>query len=437
MNRGASGGDLGWFLEARFGMFVHWGLYALPARHEWVKNREETAPDDYQRYSGHFDPDLYDPREWARAAADAGMRYVVLTTKHHEGFCLWDSALTDYTVDGHPVRQGPGRAVRRGVPRRGAQGRLLPLADRLAPSRLRRRRLPSAARRRATWRAQRGQDATSGIRRVPPRPGPRAADQVRQDRQPLVRLLVRSRHDPESSVLPGKGPDDWGSEELLAMVRELQPGILVNDRLDIPGDFVTPEQYQPAGPMTRRRQAGASGRRARRSTAAGATTATTWTGSRPTCWSGCWSTRSPRTATCCSTSGPTGARRVRPAGARDAARASASGCGCTAGRSTAPAASEFTPPPDARYTQRGDRLYLHLFAWPFRHVHLPGLAGKVEYAQLLNDASEVGLMSLPPGAHGRHDPPGRTAGRHADAQAARPTPGRRGASRGAVPRPGS
>jgi alpha-L-fucosidase len=60
--------------------------------------------------------------------------------------------------------------------------------------------------------------------------------------------------------------------------------------------------------------------------------------------------------------------------------------------------SAFTPPPDARYTQRGDRLYLHLFAWPFQHVHLPGMAGVVEYAQLLNDASEVGLVTLPPGA---------------------------------------
>jgi alpha-L-fucosidase len=60
--------------------------------------------------------------------------------------------------------------------------------------------------------------------------------------------------------------------------------------------------------------------------------------------------------------------------------------------------ARFTPPADARYTQRGDRLYLHLFAWPFQHVHLSGLAGVVEYAQLLNDASEVGLVSLPPGA---------------------------------------
>jgi hypothetical protein len=96
--------------------------------------------------------------------------------------------------------------------------------------------------------------------------------------------------------------------------------------------------------------------------------------------------------------------------------------------------STFTPPTDARYTQRGDRLYLHLFAWPLQHVHLPGLAGKVEYAQLLNDASEVGLISLPPGTHAGTIHPGGPAGRDADAQAAGATPRRCGARRGAVPR---
>ena len=73
--------------------------------------------------------------------------------------------------------------------------------------------------------------------------------------------------------------------------------------------------------------------------------------------------------------------------------------------------SDFAPPPDARYTQRGDRLYLHLFAWPFQHVHLPGLAGKVDYAQLLNDGSEVGLISLPPGTQaGTVHQPGQPEG---------------------------
>ena len=86
------------FRDWRFGLFIHWGLYALPARHEWVKNRERLTDEDYQPYFDHFEPDLYDPRKWARAAREAGMRYAVLTTKHHEGFCLWDSAVSDYTV---------------------------------------------------------------------------------------------------------------------------------------------------------------------------------------------------------------------------------------------------------------------------------------------------------------------------------------------------
>ena len=64
-----------WFQEARFGLFIHWGLYALPARHEWVKQREEISGDRYDRYLKYFDPDLYDPEVWADAAANAGMKY--------------------------------------------------------------------------------------------------------------------------------------------------------------------------------------------------------------------------------------------------------------------------------------------------------------------------------------------------------------------------
>ena len=77
-----------WFIEDRFGMFIHFGLYALAARHEWVQNREEIGSEQYRKYFENFDPDLYDPREWARRARQAGMKYVVLTAKHHEGFCL-------------------------------------------------------------------------------------------------------------------------------------------------------------------------------------------------------------------------------------------------------------------------------------------------------------------------------------------------------------
>ena len=67
-------GDTSWFVQDRFGMFIHWGLYALPARHEWVKHREKLTTGQYQKYFDAFDPDLYDPKAWARAARNAGMK---------------------------------------------------------------------------------------------------------------------------------------------------------------------------------------------------------------------------------------------------------------------------------------------------------------------------------------------------------------------------
>ena len=91
-------GNTQWFVHDRFGMFIHFGLYALPARHEWIQSREKIRPEDYQKYFDHFDPDLFDAKEWARKAKAAGMKYAVLTTKHHEGFCLFDSKFTDYKI---------------------------------------------------------------------------------------------------------------------------------------------------------------------------------------------------------------------------------------------------------------------------------------------------------------------------------------------------
>src|ERR1039457_3822223 len=102
---GASTGGrdrLGWLREARLGMFIHWGLYSMPARHEWVKHAERLDDAAYDTYFERFDPDLFDPEVWADRAARAGMKYVVITTKHHEGFCLWDSALTDYKATNTP-----------------------------------------------------------------------------------------------------------------------------------------------------------------------------------------------------------------------------------------------------------------------------------------------------------------------------------------------
>ncbi len=85
-----------WFTQARFGMFIHWGIYSIPARGEWVRSVEQIPAQEYEPFAAQFQPDSYDPREWARLAKAAGMKYAVLTAKHHDGFCLFDTATTDF-----------------------------------------------------------------------------------------------------------------------------------------------------------------------------------------------------------------------------------------------------------------------------------------------------------------------------------------------------
>lgn len=85
-----------WFMEARFGMFIHWGLYAIPAAGEWLMSEKQIPAEQYEEYFYEFDPVNFDPAAWAKLAKKAGMKYAVMTAKHHDGFCLFDSALTDY-----------------------------------------------------------------------------------------------------------------------------------------------------------------------------------------------------------------------------------------------------------------------------------------------------------------------------------------------------
>ncbi len=85
-----------WYVHDRFGMFIHWGLYAIPARGEWVRSTEQMPEEEYLPFFHEFNPTDYHPRQWAKAAKAAGMQYAVMTAKHHDGFCLFDSALTDF-----------------------------------------------------------------------------------------------------------------------------------------------------------------------------------------------------------------------------------------------------------------------------------------------------------------------------------------------------
>lgn len=85
-----------WYKDARFGMFIHWGLYSIPARGEWIRSIEEMPKEEYKKYFDEFTAKDYDPKKWARVAKEAGMKYMVLTAKHHDGFCLFDSKYTDF-----------------------------------------------------------------------------------------------------------------------------------------------------------------------------------------------------------------------------------------------------------------------------------------------------------------------------------------------------
>ena len=88
-----------WFDQARYGMFIHWGAYAVAARGEWVLNRERIPLDEYrEKYVENFRAENFDPAHWVALAKDAGMKYLILTTRHHDGFCLWNSVTTDFNA---------------------------------------------------------------------------------------------------------------------------------------------------------------------------------------------------------------------------------------------------------------------------------------------------------------------------------------------------
>src|SRR5258708_24802947 len=94
-----------WWRDARFGMFIHWGLYSLRGRHEWAMEREAIPVKEYEQLAKSFKPKPNAARDWARLAKKAGQKYMVMTTKHHEGFCHFNSKLTDYCAP----KQAAGR----------------------------------------------------------------------------------------------------------------------------------------------------------------------------------------------------------------------------------------------------------------------------------------------------------------------------------------
>ena len=378
----------------RFGMFIHWGLYSTRAVRAWVTDEERTAEEGYEayykrKYFDHFNPDLFDPKVWAKAAKYAGMKYFVITTKHHEGFCLWDSKYTDFKVTNTPYGKDLLKPMVQAFRDEGLRvGFYYSILD---------------------WHHPEFPVNTEGSLAHPMSGN---AEFMEKEKDRDVKKYVEFARNQITELLTEFGPIDvfWSDipfsdpegekhgEDLIKLIRELQPNILLNDRLEhLPGraDFKTPEQFIPRQWVKENGQP------------------VPW----ETCMtaSGFWSYypsltdyKSPeqlirglvdivsKGGNLLLNIGPNGRGEFDPRsmkileGIGDWMHLnSRSIYGCTQ------APKEFKAPQDCRYTYNPEtnRLYVHLFSWPIHELHLEGLADKVEYAQFLHDASEVQLGS--------------------------------------------
>lgn len=110
---------LGWYQDVRFGMFIHWGLYSILAREEWIMHTQRIPVLEYEKLVGQFNPVKFNADEWVSIAADAGQKYMVITSRHHDGFSMYDTALSDYKVTNTPFRRDPIRELADACARRG------------------------------------------------------------------------------------------------------------------------------------------------------------------------------------------------------------------------------------------------------------------------------------------------------------------------------
>ena len=387
-------GDTAWFTHDRFGMFIHWGLYAMPARHEWIKNRECITEEKYDQYFKYFNPDLYDPKEWARQAKAAGMKYAVLTTKHHEGFCMFDSQYTDYKCTNTPAGRD---LVKEYVDAFRAEGLRVGFyyslidwhhpefpIDKLHP----RRNDPDAMEK----------NKTRDMHKYAEYMRNQVTELLTNYGQIDILWFDFSYEGDKNGVGPyalGKGAEDWEAEELIATARKLQPNIIIDNRTRIKQDLWTPEQFQPKE-WIRHEETGEL---------------VVWEGCQT--FSGSWgyyrdemTWKSPEMlvqmlintvsigGNLLMNVGPT-ARGYFDYRAEAALKAyadwmkynSRSIYGCTMAEpellALCPNGCKFTQSED------GKRLYIHLFEYPFKALELPGFEGKVDYVQFLHDASEL------------------------------------------------
>ena len=380
-----------WWTDARFVMFIHFGLYSQAARHEWVMRKEKMSVEEYEKYFELFNPDLYDPKVWAKKAKAAGMKYAVITTKHHEGFTLFDSEYTDYKITNTPYGKD---AIQEWVDAFRAEGLKVgfyySLLDWHHPEYTIDRNHPLSPENEEDYaKLNKGRDMDiyreylkNHVREILTKYG-------------KIDLLWLDYSFPNPH---GKFAEDWDSAGLMKMVRELQPEIIVNDRADLKEyeggwDFTTPEQF------TVEKWLEYNGERV------------AW----ETCqtFSGSWgyyrdeytwkNKRQLLTLLIESVSkggnvllnvGPTGRGAFDPRVDKALAEMgewmaynSRSIYECTQ------APEGFTAPPNTvlTYNPKSKRLYLHLLNYPTKNLLLKNFKDKIKYAQFLHDASEIEL----------------------------------------------
>ena len=208
---------MAWWHQAKFGMFIHWGLYSVIGQQEWAKEVEGIPIPQYELLAKQFKPKPNAAREWAKLAKQAGQKYMVMTTKHHEGFCQWDTKLTDYCAP----KQGPGRdLVREFVDAARAEGLRVGFYYSLMD-----------------WHHPDG--ATCKTDEA-------ARKRFVEYTHGLIRELMTNYGKIDVLWYDVSWPlkaDGWESERMNQMVFELQPEIIVNNRNGLEGDFATPEQH--------------------------------------------------------------------------------------------------------------------------------------------------------------------------------------------------
>jgi len=244
---------LEWWTEDRFGLFIHWGLYALPARHEWIKKREHISTEDYQRYFDHFDPTEYNPKEWAKKAKAAGMKYAVLTAKHHEGFCLFDSKFTEYKSTNTPAKRDLLREYVDAFRAEGIKiGIYYSLIDWHHPDFTIDKNHPQH------FQGDEKKDSKAAAKYYHTVNKGKDMNRYRQYMKNQITELL-SNYGKIDIIWPdysypgefGKGHQDWDAIGLVKLIKTLQPDILIDNRLDLPDytdgwDFETPEQVSIA-----------------------------------------------------------------------------------------------------------------------------------------------------------------------------------------------